>query len=82
MNELQKLEDGPAFVTMVDIDVCVMDAVAQYMRSVCGPYLDRDNREGPRHKLIVGDAVQFLKDCIVSWSCCTPALFLRVNNFN
>lgn len=64
MNELQKLDKPPKFVTMIDIDEMVMDACNEFMPSVCGPYLRKDNREGPTHKIIVGDAVAFLENCL------------------
>ena len=51
---------------MVDIDEMVMDACAEFMPSVCGPYLKKENREGPRHKIIAGDAIAFMKDKLVS----------------
>lgn len=60
MKELQEL--NPKFVTMVDIDDVVMDACAEHMRSACGNWLDRDNREGPKHKIITGCAIKFLKE--------------------
>ncbi len=35
------------------------------MPGVCGDYLKRENREGPRHKIIAGCAIEFLKNAIV-----------------
>ncbi len=32
---------------------------------VCGDFLDKKNWDGPRHKIIAGDAIQYLKDCQV-----------------
>ncbi|TRY80669.1 hypothetical protein TCAL_15518, partial [Tigriopus californicus] len=64
MNELQKLDKPPKFVTMIDIDEMVMEACNEFMPTVCGPYLRKDNREGPTHKIIVGDAVAFLENCL------------------
>jgi hypothetical protein len=34
--------------------------------SVCGNFLDKKNWEGPKHKIIAGDAIQYLKDCQVN----------------
>lgn len=59
-------DDCPAFVTMVDIDEMVMSACNQFMPNVCGTFLDKKNWEGPRHKIIAGDAIQYLKDCQAS----------------
>ena len=50
---------------MVDIDEMVMDACQQFMPGVCGDYLRRENWEGPRHRIIAGCAIEFLKDAIV-----------------
>ncbi len=35
------------------------------MPSVCGNYMKRENWEGPRHKIIAGCAIEFLKNAIV-----------------
>lgn len=64
MNELLCLKNPPKMVTMIEIDEVVMDAVNEHMPDVCGPYLRRDNRKGPRHNIIVGDAVAFIKEQI------------------
>lgn len=47
---------------MVDIDEMVMDAAAEFMPSVCGKYLKRENWDGPNYKVINGCAIQFMKD--------------------
>ena len=65
IKELFELKPAPKFVTMVDIDDMVMDACSKHMRSACGNFLDRDNREGPNHKIIAGCAIKFLKEAIV-----------------
>jgi hypothetical protein len=28
--------------------------------------LDKNNRDGPKHKIIAGDAIQYLEDCQVT----------------
>lgn len=56
------LKEKPKFVTMIDIDEVVMDSCRKYMRSVCGDCLD--NYDGPNYKIIVGDAIAYMKDCI------------------
>ncbi len=68
LKELLELQgdEVPAFVTMVDIDEMVMEACAEYMPSVCGKYLKRENWDGPNYKVINGCAIQFMKDCLVS----------------
>jgi hypothetical protein len=30
--------------------------------------LDKNNRDGPKHKIIAGDAIQYLEDCQVTKS--------------
>ena len=65
MKELLALPEPPAFVTMVDIDDTVMDACSEHMPSVCGKYLARDNREGQRHKIVTGCALQYIKVAMV-----------------
>ncbi|TRY68607.1 hypothetical protein TCAL_04573 [Tigriopus californicus] len=64
IQELFALENPPSFVTMVDIDAMVMDACNQFMPNVCGKFLDRSNWEGPNHKIIAGDAIAFMKECL------------------
>ena len=68
MNELLKLpkEKRPEFVTMVDIDEVVMEACAEHMPNVCGPYLQKNYWNGPNYRIIAGCAIQFMKDCQVS----------------
>lgn len=65
IKELLDLEEKPAFVTMIDIDEIVMEACNQFMPKVCGPYLQKANREGQRHKVITGDAIAFMKEALV-----------------
>ena len=48
---------------MVEIDEMVMNACAEFMPSVCGKYLKKENWEGPNYKVINGCAIQFMKDC-------------------
>lgn len=56
------LKEKPKFVTMIDIDDVVMQACKKYMRSVCGDCLD--NYDGSNYKIIVGDAIAYMKDYI------------------
>jgi len=60
--ELPK-DQVPAFVTMVEIDPMVIDACSEFMPSVCGKYLKKENWDGPNYKVINGCAIQFMKDC-------------------
>ena len=60
--ELPKSQ-APSFITMVEIDEMVMNACAEFMPSVCGKYLKKENWEGPNYKVINGCAIQFMKDC-------------------
>jgi len=65
LKELLELPKGqvPAFITMVEIDEMVMNACAEFMPSVCGKYLKKENWEGTNYKVINGCAIQFMKDC-------------------
>jgi spermidine synthase len=65
LKELLDLAEPPAFVTMVDIDETVMDACSELMPSVCGKYLAKGNREGQRHKVVTGCALEFIKNALV-----------------
>ena len=65
MKELFELPDPPAYVTMVDIDAMVMDACNRFMPTVAGKYMDRANWEGDNYKVIAGDAIKYMKDCMV-----------------
>ena len=65
LKELLELPEGPAFITMVEIDEMVMDACAEFMPSVCGDYLKQENWDGPNYKVVNGCAIQFMKDCQV-----------------
>ena len=40
----------------------------EFMPSVCGNYMKRENWEGPRHKIIAGCAIEFLKNAIVRYT--------------
>ena len=52
----------PKFVTMVDLDEMVMQACSTFMKTVCGKYLDKDNRTGNNYKVITGDALKFMEE--------------------
>ena len=67
MKELMALESKPKFVTMVDIDEVVMDACTEFMPSIAGDYMARDKRDGKNYKVIIGDAIKFLKEKLVRW---------------
>lgn len=55
-------ETQPNQVTMVDLDEMVMEACSAHMKSVCGPYLDKDKRKGDNYHVITGDAIQYMED--------------------
>lgn len=57
LNEL--LQYSPNFVTMVDIDVDVINCAIKYLRGICGDALD--NLSGERHKVHIGDCVKYLE---------------------
>ena len=42
--DLEKVDIVPKEVVMVELDDLVMEACAKHMRSVCGNYLDPENR--------------------------------------
>ena len=65
LKELMELERKPKFVTMVDIDEVVMDACTKLMPSIAGDYMARNKRDGENYKVIVGDAIKFLKEKLV-----------------
>ena len=50
---------GPRQVTMAELDPGVMAAVREHMPSVCEGALD--SLEGPRHRIVVGDALKYLE---------------------
>ena len=50
----------PKQVTMVDLDEMVIKACSQFMNKTCGHYMDE--REGLIYKVIIGDALSFMKD--------------------
>lgn len=56
------LKEKPKFVTMIDIDDVVMKACRKHMKSVCGTCMD--NYDGENYKIIVGDAIKYMKDYI------------------
>lgn len=58
-------ETQPKHVTMVDLDELVMEACSKHMRSVCGPYLDKDKRKAENYHVITGDAIQYMEDHMV-----------------
>ena len=60
--ELPDPADRPRHVTMIELDEAVMEGCSKHMRSVCGPYLDRDNRTSENHKVICGDAIKFMQE--------------------
>ncbi len=37
-----------------------------YLRSICGPYLDEDNRIGTKYTVIVADAIEKMEEFLVS----------------
>lgn len=56
------LKEGPSMVTMIDIDDVVLKAAKQHLRGICGESLDK--LEGENYKVVVGDAIKYLKDTI------------------
>ena len=50
---------------MVDIDDFVMDACNEFMPSVCGKFLARDNRKGEKYEVITGCAIEYMKKAMV-----------------
>ncbi|XP_037079956.1 spermine synthase-like [Pollicipes pollicipes] len=56
------LKHNPKFVTMVEIDDVVIQQCRKHLRTVCGDCLDK--YDGDNYKIIVGDAFQFLRDCL------------------
>lgn len=59
LNEL--LKERPKFVTMVEIDVMVIDACKKYLRGACGTALDQ--LKGFNYQIIIGDCIKHLEDC-------------------
>ena len=51
---------------MIELDNDVMIGCSKYMRSVCGDYLDEDNRKGTNYEVICGDALEYMENAIVS----------------
>ena len=51
---------------MIELDNDVMMGCAKYMKSVCGDYLNEENRKGSNYEVICGDALKYMEDAIVS----------------
>ena len=66
LKELLELSHPPEYVTMIELDNEVMTGCAKYMRSVCGKYLDEENRKGSNYEVICGDALKYMENAIVS----------------
>ena len=47
---------------MVDLDEMVMEACSEHMRSVCGFYLDKDQRIGSNYTVMTGDAIKYMQE--------------------
>lgn len=62
LNELRK--EKPKWITMVDIDECVLQAAKKHLRGICTDSLD--SYHGENYEVIVGDAIAFLKKAIAS----------------
>jgi len=60
LHELGK--ENPSFITMAEIDECVIKACRQHMRSVCGDSMDQ--LEGDKYKIVIGDCVPVLHEHI------------------
>ncbi|PAA54944.1 hypothetical protein BOX15_Mlig000842g2 [Macrostomum lignano] len=58
------LKQQPRMVTMVEIDSEVVQLCAKYMRGACEDALD--TLEGPNKKIIIGDCLDHLHECIQS----------------
>uniref|UniRef100_A0A1I8ISB5 PABS domain-containing protein n=1 Tax=Macrostomum lignano TaxID=282301 RepID=A0A1I8ISB5_9PLAT len=58
------LKQQPRMVTMVEIDSTVVQLCAKYMRGACEDALD--TLEGPNKKIIIGDCLDHLHECIQS----------------
>jgi len=58
----QLLTKNPRMVTMVELDGAVMRVVREFMHSVTGGVLDK--HEGEHYKIITGDAIKYLEDCV------------------
>ncbi|XP_014214939.1 spermine synthase isoform X1 [Copidosoma floridanum] len=56
------LKENPKHITMLEIDIVVMDACSKYMRSVCGDCLDK--RKTAKYEIIVDDCVKTLNNMI------------------
>ena len=62
LKELLDLPSPPSHVTMIELDEAVMVGCSSYMGSVCGQHLDPKHRIGAGHKVICGDAIQFMEE--------------------
>ncbi|XP_048577884.1 spermine synthase isoform X2 [Nematostella vectensis] len=56
------LKENPRFITMVEIDQLVINAARKHLPGICGSTLG--SLEGPTHKIIVGDCIAYLRNCI------------------
>ena len=61
--ELLSLKNPPKKVTMVDLDEEVLKGCGLHMQKACGPHLNQ--RKGSNFEILVGDAVEYLKDCVI-----------------
>ncbi|QQP52554.1 Spermine synthaselike, partial [Caligus rogercresseyi] len=50
---------SPRWVTMIELDEVVINAVKEHMPSVCGQYLD--TFKGSNYEVIVGDAFDYME---------------------
>lgn len=66
LKELLELSQPPEYITMIELDNEVMKGCAKYMRSVCGSYLDEENRKASNYEVICGDALKYMENAIVS----------------
>ena len=66
LKELLELSQPPEYITMIELDNEVMKGCAEYMRSVCGSYLDEENRKASNYEVICGDALKYMENAIVS----------------
>ena len=62
LKELLDLPSPPSHVTMIELDEAVMVGCSSYMEYVCGQHLDPEHRIGTGHKVICGDAIQFMEE--------------------
>ena len=62
LKELLDLPSPPSHVTMIELDEAVMVGCSSYMGNICGQNLDPEHRVGTGHKVICGDAIQFMEE--------------------